>query len=185
MPHIDSRVNELYLALGEFAMKFAAAENQLKMACVLLGNGSSNSSINILIQGMTARPCIEFIRKCHKFNNITIDEKINSTLSQLLIISKQRNKLLHDGFIHTDKGFVNRKFLMMAFENEYKEEIFTTKDLNDMTHDLEIIEKSLVVIRYSLPAQLVGLNDRPPSLEWLRSFQLPSLSPWRYKSNQN
>lgn len=182
MPHVDNETNQMHVSLGKFVLSFADAELQLKLLCRELG-GRDTSSINILLIDTSVSSCISLLKNCHKFNDVDMSENLKKTLEQLGIISTQRNKILHNGFVPTPDGLVNRRFLLMPFRSKYKEEIFCVQDIENMIFDLTLIQRSLSISRYDIPYPILEPDHTRPAEAFIKAFQLPSPSPWKYRGN--
>ncbi|GAN54893.1 hypothetical protein [Tanticharoenia sakaeratensis] len=180
MPHPNSAFRSLYEAIGEFVCEFANMELGIKTSCVKYIN-SSNDNINIIMQNMTLDKSCDLLRDCYKFNNEDIPYEISDVLNQTRKIAVMRNKILHNGFVPSNGKFINRKFLLMPFREKYTEEAVSELDINHMILDIKTIVRFLSIIQYYSPPRFVGVPVEPPSRDWMKSFQLPSQSPWHYK----
>ncbi|MFT8480342.1 hypothetical protein [Gluconobacter oxydans] len=180
MPHIDPRVNEIYLALGEFVMKFAEVENQLRIVCFDL-LGANSSGANVIAHEMGVMACNKFIRRVHKWNGEILTERADLTLKHLELLLEERNNIFHNGIIETKDGFVCRKFLTMPLAQKYKETLVTVTDFSCMIHDLEVILRSLSVLRFEFPPSVIPASGPLLDRDFLKAFQLPLPPPWLRK----
>lgn len=160
-----------FAALGRFITSYAGAEGYVHELVRKLSR-LSEPRARVVFGGMRLGDLSERIRGLMRVSNAgakTYNE-VDACLTQLDIISTQRNKLVHRFVKYHDKKIMVTNFQIAKSFASVELEYLTLNDFTNMDHDCTAI--TLRLIHVYAPKQRKASD--PATLEWLRR-------PWRYK----
>jgi hypothetical protein len=164
--------NEYWEALGEFVSTFSSVEVNMQLALWTFA-GLSKPMANALLAGSTRiDSAINLMNKISVAQKWRAERKkeLNAISTQLGIINKIRNDILHYGAESASQGewIVSNKVLA-ATQKRIRTTKITVRALHSMTDDLVAIESRLVYLAWGslMPAKTRRIFKRR--------------EPWRYK----
>lgn len=125
-----------HTSLGAAFDSFAKAERQI--VC-LLGKlaGLNDDLTNALLSGVRADAAISQTRRVYRALSREVPIELNSALSQLKLISTDRNLIAHHGSIHSiSDGMISSNFQIVLPDADMREISVSPKQLDAMALDL-------------------------------------------------
>lgn len=162
-----------FAALGRFITSYAAAEGYVHELARSLSR-LSDQRARVVFGGMRLGDLSDRIRGLMRVSKASPKKytEIDACLTQLDVISTQRNKLVHR-FVHYStqrKAILVSNFLVAKSHASFEVEYFTLTDFKNMDHDCLAIMLRLIHAGDSKAKK----KSTPETLTWLHS-------PWRYK----
>ena len=164
-----------FAALGRFIVSYATAEHQIHGLARRLIRIADEKG-RIVFSGMRLGDLAERVRGLLKVTKASekLFKDVDSCVTQLDVISTQRNKLVHRFvFYMSGKGIFVTNFPVAKSTAAAEHETFTLTDLQNMTMDCSCVTFRLMHVRAPKPKTA---QDRA-TLRWSRR-------PWRYKPPQ-
>ena len=168
-PKETSAETEYYAAFGRFIATYARAEAAVNMAARHFSTLDDDLA-RVIFGGMRLTDLAEKIRKMMPANQ-TVSKDIDACLTQLDLISKERDKLVHRRVKYEPtKGLTVTNILTAKIVINYEEVSFTRDMLEDLEGDCRSIYLRLF-LKMEFPSDL---ELRDPTL-------LSLYDAWRYK----
>lgn len=161
-----------FAAVGRFLVAFAEVEGSVHIAARIL-SGLSDRRARILLGGVRLNELIGKIRELMRLKrNDLYFAELDACLSQVEVLSKQRNKLVHRDVDLAKDGFVVTNESVARSLSRIEQEMFTV-------HDLELMRNDCVRIYVRLLMAAAGRKHWPNAEPNLGIPQIHG--PWHYK----
>jgi hypothetical protein len=178
---IAQKLDDYYKALGLFVHTFAEVESQMQL--VLWSEAKVTPDLaKALFSGVRIDLAKSLINRARESKGLADHALLSRAFTQLTIITKTRNDILHYGAVFNGDTFKVSTIMAAHIPERKREFQITPGMLNDMTEDLVSIAKALTAYRLEflvdvLPKDhLVKSGDR-----YITLFHKAALVPWRYK----
>lgn len=171
---------DYFEALGEFIQNFAEVENFLKLLCSVLAQTDAKTS-EILFSNYSINHAKTFIESTIKERGYEYSKLALKCLSQLLIISQKRNKIIHLGVRFQDNTMLVSSMFSRAQDNKQNGFAIETKDIASMAKDLRSILSAMSAFLLRVSTKLPGTVSSGPIPDILiESFERAAHAPWQY-----
>lgn len=171
---------DYFEALGEFIQNFAEVENFLKLLCSILAQTDAKTS-EILFSNYSINHAKTFIEATIKERGYKHSELALKCLSQLLIISQKRNKIIHLGVRFQDNNMLVSSMFSRTQDNKQNGFVIETKDIASMAKDLRSILNvmSAFLLRVSIKLPGTIFSGASPD-SFIEPFERAARAPWQY-----
>ena len=166
-----------WTALGEFVEAYAYAESMLLYFVIATARLKVEVG-NALLPGARTDVCIDHIRRLWEITPTApaLMDEINDALSQLRLVSKARNSMIHlPPYIHADGTRMLSNAAKVHSDRKVDTFLVSVETLQDLIHDTHKISMHLLS---SCVSPQASFDERARIFEALKRA-------WRYKSPQD
>jgi hypothetical protein len=175
-----------YRALGEFIDSFSEIERYVHI--LLCQEAAVNGIIGAAVfSGVRIDQAKDLINRIRQAKNLPIDQDLQRIFSQITVITKARNDIVHYGADFVDGGFIVSNLIAAHIPERKREFSANPQDLDDMTNDLKAIRCGISAYMLEDVMHVKDVRSREADdrlRKKINEYRKYTDAPWRYKPPQ-
>jgi hypothetical protein len=169
---VTEKFDGYFKALGRFAHQFAEMETVLQLA-LWIETAVPVAVARAIYSGVRMDQAKDFINRTRQAKGVPESERLARAFTQLGVIIKARNDILHYGARFDGTSFSVTNDLLAHVPSKARSTLVSVEILDDMLADLQVIKSAIF-------AEVLNGDARIPQ-DILEPMRQGADVPWRYK----